>query len=140
MNQTTTPAEVGCNEGLGGLLSECELFLRVLGLDSSPAADLAAKCRAALAAAQQALQFDTAEEARKDREHAEAYYRQAEALLTGNERTLHAELAGAKAVALDLLEALQNLDANPELTSAWLKARAAIAKALPLNARVQPGA
>lgn len=33
------------------------------------------------------------------------------------------------AAAPDLLEALQNLDANPELTSAWLQARAAIAKA-----------
>lgn len=33
------------------------------------------------------------------------------------------------AAAPELLEALQNLDANPELTSAWLQARAAIAKA-----------
>lgn len=33
------------------------------------------------------------------------------------------------AAAPELLKALQNLDANPELTSAWLQARAAIAKA-----------
>lgn len=38
------------------------------------------------------LQLETAEEARKDRAHAEAYYRQAEKLLTGTEATLHAEL------------------------------------------------
>ena len=39
-----------------------------------------------------AIQFETAEEARKDRAHAEAYYRQAEKMLTANERTLHAEI------------------------------------------------
>jgi hypothetical protein len=39
-----------------------------------------------------AIQFETAEEARKDRAHAEAYYRQAEKMLTANERTLHAEV------------------------------------------------
>lgn len=33
------------------------------------------------------------------------------------------------AAAPDLLEALQELDAKPEYTSSWLKARAAIAKA-----------
>lgn len=38
------------------------------------------------------LQLETAEEARKDRAHAEAYYRQAERLLTANEATLHAEI------------------------------------------------
>jgi hypothetical protein len=37
------------------------------------------------------LTLETAEEARKDREHAEAYYRQAERLLTANEATLRAE-------------------------------------------------
>lgn len=38
------------------------------------------------------LTLETAAEARKDREHAEAYYRQAEKLLTANEQTLHAEV------------------------------------------------
>lgn len=37
------------------------------------------------------LQLEIAEEARKDRAHAEAYYRQAEQLLTANEQTLRAE-------------------------------------------------
>jgi len=36
--------------------------------------------------------LETAEEARKDRAHAEAYYRQAEKLLTATEQTLHEEI------------------------------------------------
>ena len=43
------------------------------------------------------LMLETAEEARKDRAHAEAYYRQAERLLTANEATLHAEVQGLRA-------------------------------------------
>lgn len=42
------------------------------------------------------LTLETAEEARKDRAHAEAYYRQAERLLTANEQTLHAEVERLK--------------------------------------------
>jgi Lar family restriction alleviation protein len=41
---------------------------------------------------ERALSFETAAEAKADREHAEKYYRQAERLLTSNERTLHAEV------------------------------------------------
>lgn len=52
---------------------------------------------AALAEHQEPLTFETAAEARADREHAEAYYRQAEHLLTANERTLHAEIARLEA-------------------------------------------
>ncbi|HEU6454745.1 MAG TPA: hypothetical protein VN201_04725 [Roseateles sp.] len=37
------------------------------------------------------LTLETAEQAKKDRAHAEAYYRQAEQLLTANEQTLRAE-------------------------------------------------
>lgn len=40
------------------LLRECELFLRVLGIDSKPAANLAADCRAALAAHEAAAQTE----------------------------------------------------------------------------------
>jgi hypothetical protein len=53
--------------------------------------------RAALAEQQEPLTFETAAEAKADREHAEAYYRQAEHLLTADERTLHAEIARLKA-------------------------------------------
>jgi hypothetical protein len=52
---------------------------------------------AALAEQQEPLTFETAAEAKADREHAEAYYRQAEHLLTADERTLHAEIARLKA-------------------------------------------
>lgn len=45
----------------------------------------------------QPIQFEAAEEARKDRQHAEAYYRQAEFLLTSNEKTLHQRIADLEA-------------------------------------------
>lgn len=48
--------------------------------------------------AQAVPQWETAEQALKDREHAEAYYRQAEALLTGNEQTLNAEIKRLRAL------------------------------------------
>lgn len=43
------------------------------------------------------LQWESAEEARKDRAHAEDYYRQAERLLTASERTLHDEISRLRA-------------------------------------------
>ncbi len=60
------------------------------------------------------LQLETAEEARKDRAHAEAYYRQAERLLTANERTLHDEVSRFRAQVAHLVDDLTEEVAGEE--------------------------
>lgn len=58
------------------------------------------------AQAEKPLSFESAAEAKADREHAEKYYRQAERLLTANERTLHEAIAKKDAALKACLDAL----------------------------------
>ena len=55
------------------------------------------------------LQAVLLEDAKKDREYAEAYFKQAERMLTSNEQTLLAELAAEQAKVRELVEVLKEI-------------------------------